>query len=127
PSWAEHVHRRSGGNPLYVRELARVLAQDGLLAEPARDLPLPTELGRLVDYRLRRLSAPCYALLGVWSALGDEPDLDLLGELTRGTAAGGDAVAATDGTDHLAAIDEAVRAGVLVDGGRPRFSHVVVR
>ncbi len=115
PTWPDHVHRRTGGNPLFVRELARVLAQHGVLAEPARDLPLPTELRRLVGYRLGRLSADCQRLLGVCSAIGDEVDVTLL-----------DAV----GLD-VAVLAEAVAAGVLVEDPESpamlRFSHAVVR
>src|SRR2546421_737726 len=74
PTWPAHVHRRTGGNPLYVRELARVLTQHGVLADPARDLPLPTELRRLIGYRLARLSEDCQRLLGVCSVVGDEVD-----------------------------------------------------
>jgi DNA-binding CsgD family transcriptional regulator len=115
PTWPDHVHRRTGGNPLFVRELARVLAQHGVLGEPAHDLPLPTELRRLVGYRLGRLSADCQRLLGVCSAIGDEIDVAVL-----------DAV----GLD-LAILAEAVAAGVLVEDPESpavlRFSHAVVR
>jgi tetratricopeptide (TPR) repeat protein len=115
PTWPDHVHRRTGGNPLFVRELARVLAQHGVLGEPAHDLPLPTELRRLVGYRLGRLSADCQRLLGVCSAIGDEVDVALL-----------DAVGL-----ETAILAEAVAAGVLVEDPESpallRFSHAVVR
>jgi DNA-binding CsgD family transcriptional regulator len=117
PSWPPHIHERSGGNPLYVRELTRVLSQEGRLREPARELPLPSELRRLVGYRLGRLSAGCQALLGVCAAIGDDVDLGLLAELVPGP------------TEPLLA--EAVGAGVLADDAaapdRLRFSHAVVR
>jgi DNA-binding CsgD family transcriptional regulator len=117
PTWPDHVHRRTGGNPLFVRELARVLAQHGVLGEPAHDLPLPTGLRRLVGYRLGRLSADCQRLLGVCSAIGDEVDVALL-----------DAVG--DGLD-TGVFAEAVAAGVLVEDPESpavvRFSHAVVR
>jgi DNA-binding CsgD family transcriptional regulator len=117
PTWPAHVHRRTGGNPLFVRELARVLAQHDVLGEPAHDLPLPTELRRLVGYRLSRLSADCQRLLGVCSAIGDEVDVALL-------------EAVEDGLD-IAALAEAVAAGVLVEDPESpatmRFSHAVVR
>jgi DNA-binding CsgD family transcriptional regulator len=113
PTWPVQVHRRTGGNPLFVRELTRVLAQHGVLTEPARDLPLPTELRRLVGYRLGRLSADCQRLLGVCSAIGDEVDATLLSAV---------------GLD-LAVLAEAVAAGVLVEESPAllRFSHAVVR
>jgi DNA-binding CsgD family transcriptional regulator len=117
PTWPAHVHRRTGGNPLFVRELTRVLAQHGVLGEPAHDLPLPMELRRLVGYRLSRLSADCQRLLGVCSAIGDEIDVALL-------------EAVEDGLD-IAVLAEAVAAGVLVEDPESpatmRFSHAVVR
>lgn len=117
PTWPAHVHRRTGGNPLFVRELARVLAQHGVLGEPAHDLPLPTELRRLVGYRLSRLSADCQRLLGVCSAIGDEVDVALL--------------EAVEGGLDIAVLAEAVAAGVLVEDPESpatmRFSHAVVR
>jgi DNA-binding CsgD family transcriptional regulator len=117
PSWPAYVHERSGGNPLYMRELARVLAQDGVLGEPARPLPLPTGLRRLIGYRLRRLSPGCQALLGAAAAIGDDIALPLLAELAA---------------EPLAPlVAEAVRAGVLVEDrqapDRLRFSHVLLR
>jgi DNA-binding CsgD family transcriptional regulator len=120
PTWPGYVHRRTGGNPLYVRELARVLTQQGVLAGPARDLPLPTELCRLIGYRLDRLSKDCQRLLGVCSAIGDEVDaglLDQVADLLPGPVA--------------PLLAEAVSAGVLVEDPRApavlRFSHAVVR
>jgi DNA-binding CsgD family transcriptional regulator len=117
PSWPPHIHERSGGNPLYVRELTRVLGQEGLLREPARELPLPTGLRRLIGYRLHRLSTGCDTLLGVCAAIGDDVDLGLLTELVPWP------------TEPLLA--EAVAAGVLVEDAaapdRLRFSHAVVR
>jgi hypothetical protein len=100
-----------------VRELTQVLGKEGLLREPARELPLPTELRRLVGYRLHRLSAGCYQLLGVCAAIGDDVDLGLLAELVPGP------------NEPLLA--EAVGAGVLTEDAavpdRLRFSHAVVR
>lgn len=117
PTWPAHVHRRTGGNPLFVRELARVLAQHGVLGEPAHDLPLPTELRRLVGYRLSRLSPGCQRLLGVCSAIGDEVDVTLLDAVDDGLG--------------VAVLAEAVTAGVLVEDPESRavlrFSHAVVR
>jgi DNA-binding CsgD family transcriptional regulator/tetratricopeptide (TPR) repeat protein len=117
PSWPPYIHERSGGNPLYVRELTRVLGQEGLLREPARELPLPTGLRRLIGYRLGRLSTPCQALLGVCAAIGDDVDLGLLAELVPGPI--------------QPLLAEAVGAGVLAEDAavpdRLRFSHAVVR
>jgi predicted ATPase len=106
-----------GGNPLYLRELTRCLADDGHLAEPARETPLPAELRRLAALRMDGVGAGCRRLIGAASVLGDEVDLTLL----RAVAA----------PDDLAAVAEAVAAGVLVDDpatpNRLCFNHTLVR
>ncbi len=119
PSWADEVHRHSGGNPLFVRELVRLLVQEDRLREPAGHLPVPAELRRLVGYRLGRLGERCHHLLGGCAAIGDEVDLTLL-------------AAADPGPGPVAApLAEAVDAGVLLEDpdtpNRLRFSHGLVR
>jgi len=115
-SWPAYVHRVSGGNPLFVRELARVLVQEDRLAGPAIELPVPAHVRAMAGYRLERLSPACRALLGGASAIGEEFDVSLL------------ARAAQDSTASLA---EAIAAGVLVDDpdtpDRLRFAHALVR
>ncbi len=119
PSWSEEVHRHSGGNPLFVRELVRLLNQEGRLGEPAGHLPVPAELRRLVGYRLGRLGERCHRLLGGCAALGDEVDLTLLAAADPGPGPVGPPLA------------EAVAAGVLLDDPDTpnllRFSHGLVR
>jgi DNA-binding CsgD family transcriptional regulator len=119
PSWAAVVHRLGGGNPLYVRELGRLLGRDRRLSRPATDVDLPDSLRRLVATRTGRLGPACRELLGGAAALGAEIDVPLL----RAAAPAGTAV------DALLA--EAVEAGVLADDPwRPatlRFAHDLVR
>jgi DNA-binding CsgD family transcriptional regulator/tetratricopeptide (TPR) repeat protein len=118
-SWAGMVHRLGGGNPLYVRELARLLARGDRLRRPAIDVDLPEGLRRLVSRRTDQLSPACRDLLGGAAALGAEIDAPVL----RAAAPEPAAVAGL--------IAEAVDAGVLVDDPwRPamlRFAHDVVR
>ncbi len=117
PSWPDELHRRTGGNPLYLRELTRVLADDGHLAEPARETPLPAELRRLAALRMDGVGAECRRLIGAASVLGDEVDLTLL--------------AAVAAPGEFAAVSAAVAAGVLVEDpatpDRLRFNHALVR
>ncbi|HLL67695.1 MAG TPA: AAA family ATPase [Micromonosporaceae bacterium] len=120
-SWPAYVHRLSGGNPLFVRELARLLAAEGRLATPAVDVPVPAELRRVALRRMARLGAAGQALLGVASVIGDEIDVALL-------------TSAVDEDRRVAVpalVAEAVSAGVLVeDPDSPRllrFSHELVR
>jgi DNA-binding CsgD family transcriptional regulator len=118
-TWPAMVHRLSGGNPLYARELARLLDRAGRLSRPATEVDLPDGLRRLVGARTAQLSRPCQELLGGAAALGAEIDLPVLRAAVPDPAA----------VDALLA--EAVDAGVLVDDPwRPamtRFAHDLVR
>jgi DNA-binding CsgD family transcriptional regulator/tetratricopeptide (TPR) repeat protein len=120
-SWPAYVHRLSGGNPLFVRELVRLLDRDGRLARPTAagepaDLDLPSELRRLVARRLDQLTPECRTLLGACAVAGAEIDAALVGSLVP---------------DADAPLAEAVAAGVLVDDpltpATLRFSHDLVR
>ncbi|MFE9642715.1 ATP-binding protein [Streptomyces sp. NPDC006365] len=114
-SWPAHVHRLTGGNPLFVRELARLLGHDGRLARPAGELELPGELRRLVVQRMRQLTPQCRTLVGACAVAGEEIDAALVGALVPNA-------------DALLA--EAVAAGVLVDDplspAALRFSHDLI-
>lgn len=117
-SWLAYLHRLSGGNPLFLRELVRLLSLDGRLAGPAAEVAVPAELRRVVAGRLTLLSPPCRRMLAAASAIGEDIDVAVLTALVDGAAPG----------DLLA---EAVTAGVLVDDadnpGRLRFSHELLR
>ncbi len=118
-SWVAAVHRLSGGNPLYVRELTRQLSREDRLHRPAGRMDVPAELRRLVGRRTAQLSPRCRDLLGGAAALGAEIDVTVL----RAAASEPDRV------DDLLA--EAVTAGVLTDDPwRPAlltFAHDLVR
>ncbi|MEU4216980.1 AAA family ATPase, partial [Actinoplanes sp. NPDC026623] len=118
-SWAAAVHRISGGNPLYVRELTRQLEREDRLRHPAGGVGVPTELRRLVGRRTAQLGPACRELLGGAAALGAEIDVAVL----RAAAAEPAAV------DDLLA--EALDAGVLTDDpwhpALLRFAHELVR
>ena len=118
-SWAAVVHRLGGGNPLYIRELARLLARGDRLRGPASEVDLPDGLRRLVARRTAQLSDPGRDLLGGAAALGAQVDVDVLRAAAPEPAA----------VDRLLA--EAVRAGLLIDDpwhpATLRFAHDVVR
>jgi DNA-binding CsgD family transcriptional regulator len=106
------AHRRSGGNPLYLRAVARAPASgpgDG-----------GTELRHLVRTTLTALPPAVLDLLDSAAVLGEEVDA---GRLAAATARSPD--------DVRAGLDAAVRAGVLTSvpdlPGRRRFAHAVVR
>src|SRR5207237_1244246 len=61
------VHERSGGNPFFALELARVLDAD---VDPLQPLPVPETLDELVRARISGLPAPTRDALELASALG---------------------------------------------------------
>ena len=61
------IHERSGGNPFFALELARVLDED---VDPLEPLPVPEPLEELVRTRLAGLPATTRDALALASALG---------------------------------------------------------
>ncbi|MFI7672696.1 BTAD domain-containing putative transcriptional regulator [Actinophytocola sp. NPDC049390] len=98
------IHRRSGGNPFFVRELARLLDTGDLSDVPAgvRDV---------VRHRVATLPAPVQDVLRRASVQG----MDVAEDLLPG--------------DALDALETATRRGFLTERapGRFRFAHVLVR
>jgi DNA-binding CsgD family transcriptional regulator len=82
------IHERSGGNPFFALELARVLDGD---VDPLEPLPVPETLDELVRARLAGLPAATRDALALASALGT-PSASLLER--AGVAAGALAPAA---------------------------------
>jgi hypothetical protein len=78
-SLATDLHRRTGGHPLFVGELARLRAEGGHAA-------LPTVVTGAVTRRLDALSTESRRLLEVASVLGNRLLLDVLGAVTKVTA-----------------------------------------
>jgi DNA-binding SARP family transcriptional activator len=111
---ARLIQRRSGGNPFFVRELARLLAAEGGAALER----VPAGVRDIIRHRLERLAEPVRTVLRQAAVLGRDIDPDLLAALAGDEAA------------MLDALDAALRAGLLDEdgpGGQPRFSHVLVR
>jgi serine/threonine protein kinase/tetratricopeptide (TPR) repeat protein len=85
---AEAVHRQTEGNPLFVQEVVRYLAEEGLIAQkegrwrPTRDTPLemsiPEGLRDVIGKRLSLISKECNQLLSVASIIGREFHLEVL-------------------------------------------------
>ncbi|HEY2669011.1 MAG TPA: BTAD domain-containing putative transcriptional regulator [Rugosimonospora sp.] len=108
------IHRRSGGNPFFVRELARLLAAEGGAA--LRDVPAGVR--DVIRHRLARLPEPAQTVLRQAAVIGRDVDPDVLAAL------------AGDGGPMLDALDCALRAGFLSEygpDGRLRFTHILVR
>lgn len=115
PDVVRLIAARTGGNPLFVGETARLIATEGIAA--ATEL-VPTGVGNVLRRRLAGLPASAQAVLRTAAVLGVEIDTEVLLALDPSGAE-----ATLDG------LEAAVRAGLLteLDHGVVRFSHVLVR
>ncbi len=103
----------AGGNPLFLREIARELASEG----GARAASIPRSLFALLSARLERLPSGSRAALSDASVIGPTFRMDLLRGLDEGVGLG-------------VAIDHLRREGLVVDteeGGTLRFDHELIR
>ncbi len=107
------VLRATGGNPLFVREVARAIEQGTW----SPDRP-PRSVVDAVTARLARLRPEARDLLGAAAVLGRTVPVDVLATMTG--------VPAIDG---VALLDELAAHGLVdpVDRGSYRFVHVLVR
>jgi DNA-binding SARP family transcriptional activator len=117
----ESIHRRTEGNPFFVRELARLLQDEGGLDEAAVAAgAVPAGIRDVVRGRVEAAGPEARRLLELAAVIGRDIDLDLLAR-----AAG----ASVD--DVLSRLETAVDLGLL--GPHPeapfafRFSHDLVR
>jgi eukaryotic-like serine/threonine-protein kinase len=115
------VYAETEGNPLFVGEIVRLLAEEGRLEDPAPGrLAIPQSVREVIGRRLRHLSPECNELLTLASVLGREFDLDALAR-----------VSAFERGAVLELLDEAIGARVVseVPGaiGRMRFAHALIR
>ncbi|MFC4016486.1 BTAD domain-containing putative transcriptional regulator [Micromonospora sp. GCM10011542] len=109
------IHRRSGGNPFFVRELAQLYAAEGAAALEA----VPAGVRDVIRHRLAQLPEATRTVLRQAAVLGRDIDPALL-----------TALAAGDPDGVLDALDRAWQAGFLTDqepDGRLRFTHILVR
>jgi DNA-binding CsgD family transcriptional regulator/tetratricopeptide (TPR) repeat protein len=127
---ATYLHQETGGNPLFVIELARSLREEGKLGESLSTggglalLPgagLPRSIREVVTRRVSRLGPGCARVLRTASVLGHQFELGTLA-LVAGT--GGGALAED--------LDRAVGAGLITETpglGRPEFAfaHPIIR
>ena len=113
---AAWVHGQSGGNPLYMRELTRLLLDEPVGQDESPPL-LPLEMRTVIAGRLAQLDESARAVVRAATVLGDEFDLHLLEAVHDGPIAQG--------------VDAAVRRGVFAQDpeapGRARFTHGLVR
>jgi DNA-binding SARP family transcriptional activator len=111
---AHAIHDRSGGNPFYVRELARHVAEHPGTAF----VDVPEGIRDVVRARVDRLSPACVDVLAAAAVLGETFDVRLLATVTHRRE------------DLLAEIlDEVAAAGLAEEAGigRYRFAHALTR
>ena len=126
-AFAGVVQRETSGNPFFVGEVLRHLAETGALVERdgrwtsdlrPEDAGIPEGIREVVGRRLSRLGDDVEAVLRSAAVIGYEFDVDLLADV-----AGRDVDDVLDALDVAAAANLAIEVGV----GRHRFAHALVR
>src|SRR4051794_8711759 len=117
---AAEIHAETQGNPLFAKEIGRLLAAEGD-GEGARGrIPIPQGVLEVIGQRLARQSEGCRNVLALASVVGREFDPDVIGR-----------VAESDDEALFSALDEAAGAGLVgavpEASGRLRFSHILIR
>jgi DNA-binding SARP family transcriptional activator len=114
PATVRAVCERTLGNPLFVCEIARLLASEG----PAAAQALPPGVRDLIRRRIARLPASAQTVLRNAAVVGREADVDVL-------------IALHDGDEETVfdGLEAGVVTGLLSEPGpgRVRFTHVLVR
>jgi tetratricopeptide (TPR) repeat protein len=114
------IHAETEGNPLFVAELARLLASEGALEVGARLPAIPPGIREVIGQRLRYVSDACRMTLARASVIGREFDVAVLERVSDGP-----------GHELLDALDEAMDARLLGEApgppGRLRFAHALIR
>jgi hypothetical protein len=108
----DELYARTGGNPLFVKECARLLAGSG----GSTTLVVPDRVRQVITRRLARLPQGAYTILAV-ASVADDFDVDLLAALAGMTEAG-----VVEGLG--AALDARL---VVEDEDGYRFSHALIR
>ena len=127
PELVAAVYGRTEGNPLFVREVVRLLASEGHLRDgpgpSSWEIDIPVSVRDAIERRLDYLSPQCNEVLLTASAIGREFDVGVLQRASDLTP------------DRLVtAVEEAAAARVLVElpttsarGRSFRFNHALMR
>ncbi len=111
---AERLRVRTSGNPLFIVELA-LLARDRGNADVTALVPASAEA--IIGRRLARISQACHEVLAVAAIAGKANSLDTVTLLAH-----------RDPADVVAAVDEAVAAGLArAMAGRVEIAHPLIR
>jgi tetratricopeptide (TPR) repeat protein len=116
------VYTETEGNPLFVGEVVRLLAEEGRLTgpDPGARLAIPQSVLEVIGQRLEHLSAACKEALTLASLIGQEFEVEVLARLVAKPA-----------RELVDVIDEATRARAVTAipgvAGRLRFAHALIR
>ncbi len=123
--FSDALYRETEGNPFFIEEIVRHLADSGVQPHNAgaRDLQrfgLPDDVREVISRRLQRLDADAIEWLRVAAVIGRDFDVSLL-----------ERVLAMEEDRFLSALDEALAAGLVAeapaDPGHYSFSHMLIR
>jgi len=112
---ASAIAERTGGNPFFIRETARLLDSEGALAAATE---VPAGVRDVLQRRIARLPATAQTILAQAAVIGTETDTGVLGE-----------VAGANENVLLDAIEAGLLTGLVTEpaAGRIRFAHALVR
>jgi DNA-binding SARP family transcriptional activator len=124
-AFSRALHDETEGNPLFVSEIVRHLAEAGVRVSEAgagelQRFGLPEGVKQVIARRLIRLSAQATEWLRVAAVIGRDFSASLL-----------ERIVSLDEEEFLNALDEALAAGLVVEtvpnAGRYAFSHALIR
>jgi DNA-binding SARP family transcriptional activator len=112
---ARVIAERTGGNPFFIKETARLLDSEGVLAAASE---VPAGVREVLQRRIARLPATAETVLRQASVLGTEADVAILSE-----------VAGVEDNVLLDAVDAGLLTGLVTEpaAGRIRFAHALIR
>ncbi|HEY2769550.1 MAG TPA: AAA family ATPase [Solirubrobacteraceae bacterium] len=124
-SFSRALYAETEGNPFFVEEIVRHLAEAGVRIDVAsahelQRVGLPEGVKDVIARRLSRLDAQAMEWLRVAAVVGRDVDTQLLEQ-----------VATLDEDEFLNSLDEALAAGLVIESpnrpGRYSFSHALIR
>ncbi|MBV8986147.1 MAG: AAA family ATPase, partial [Acidimicrobiia bacterium] len=115
---AAAVHRQTGGNPLFVGEITRLLAVHNALDRTDVSVGVPAGVREVIERRMVRLPQRCIELLTLAAIVGEEFRLDVVA-----------ASASTSVAEVVEHLDVAIGQGAAREAavGRYRFAHALFR
>jgi class 3 adenylate cyclase/pimeloyl-ACP methyl ester carboxylesterase len=126
PELTRVIHARTDGNPFFVEEMLRDLAdtgamydEDGRLRDDLSQTGVPQGAKEMIMRRLSRLSERCNSVLTIAAVIGHEFGMDALRRASG-----------LPDEQLLEGLDEAVRATVILEAqraaGRYSFTHALI-